>query len=522
MQFDTFELSELSSGNYFLPEETLNTLLGESALGTWTLEVWDNRLGALINPAPDLLIWRLQFIFSNTNAPAIALTFVPPTTNVASVYDTNNVLVTNTIVGGQMRYFIVDVPRRATIATNMLTSLSGAGDLALLYNRDALPLPGDLTQDVNGAGGGETLLLNTNLPPVAPLRPGQRYYLGVTNKSIGTTNTFLISVAFDRTDTNLISVRTLTNGLCYATTIPVTNALDYYQFTVSTNATIVNFTLSPTNPDVNLVVRRALPVPDPLPRPNAGKYDYISVNGGTTNDIVTVTANSLPVPLAPGLWYLGVFNVATNPVSYTICAVESTNSLYNIIPLTNAAPLDYTIGAGSLLTNLFLFTIDQTNAAVLFELYNLNSDAELLADLGTFPSPATAQFADVAAPTKPGQIVVRTNDFFPTLNGNWYLAVDNLQNTNLTFTIRAVVSTNGILRSGLPLNIAISFAPPPEVGLQFTWYSVLGEKYVIETSEDLVNWTLLDIIVAYSTSITYTDPSGGTLPYLFYRIRQVP
>jgi hypothetical protein len=219
---------------------------------------------------------------------------------------------------------------------------------------------------------------------------------------------------------------------------------------------------------------------------------------------------------------VGVFNVATNPVTYTLCATESTNSLYTIIPLTNAVALDYTIGAGSLLTNLFLFRIDQSNSAVLFELYNLNSDAALLADLGTFPSPATAQFAEFASPLEPGQIVVRTNEFFPTLNGDWYLAVDNLQNTNLTFTIRAVVSTNGILPSGLPLNIAIGLAPPPEVGLQFTWYSVLGEKYVIETSDDLVNWTLLDTIVAYSNFITYTDSAGGTLPYLFYRIRQVP
>ena len=74
----------------------------------------------------------------------------------------------------------------------------------------------------------------------------------------------------------------------------------------------------------------------------------------------------------------------------------------------------------------------------------------------------------------------------------------------------------------LPLSIAIGLAPPPDIGLQFTWYGVLGEKYVIETSDDLVNWTLLDTIVAYSNPITYTDPTGGILPYLFYRIRQVP
>ena len=132
------------------------------------------------------------------------------------------------------------------------------------------------------------------------------------------------------------------------------------------------------------------------------------------------------------------------------------------------------------------------------------------------------QFADLVPPTRVGQIVVRTNDFFPALNGDWYLAVDNLQNTNLTFTIRAVVSTNGILSSGLPMNVVIGFAPPPDIGLQFSWYSVLGETYVIETSDDLVTWTLLDTIVAYSSYITYTDPAGGTQPYLFYRIRQVP
>ena len=72
------------------------------------------------------------------------------------------------------------------------------------------------------------------------------------------------------------------------------------------------------------------------------------------------------------------------------------------------------------------------------------------------------------------------------------------------------------------MTIVISLAQPPDVGVQFTWYSVLGEKYVIETSDDLVNWILLDTVVAYTTPITYTDPAGGTAPYLFYRIRQVP
>src|SRR5205823_12269470 len=119
-------LSELTSGNYYLPEETLKRLIGESALGTWRLEVWDNRVGAFINPSPELLSWQLRFIFANTNAPAIALTFVPATTNVASVYDTNGVAVTNTVAGGPIRYFIVDVPRPARLATNVRAGSCGS------------------------------------------------------------------------------------------------------------------------------------------------------------------------------------------------------------------------------------------------------------------------------------------------------------------------------------------------------------------------------------------------------------
>jgi len=521
---DMVQVTALNGGReaYFLPEEPLTPFIGEPAFGPWTLEVLDNRTGAQSIALPLVLSWKLDFIFANTNAAAIPLTFVPPTTNVASVYDTNGLLVTNIVAADEIRYFIVNVPRRATMATNIL---SGTGNLVLLYSTNGLPTgtsPGDYTINTNPAAGDETLLVTTTTTPW--LQPGQRYYLGVANFNPAETNTFTIRVGFDQTDTNLISVLALTNGICFTNTIAVTNALDYYQFTVSTNATGVSFEVNPQNGNVGLVVRQARAIPDPLPRPIAGEFDYLSDNPGTNAEHLLITGQSVPTPLQPGVWYLGVYNVDTNAVTYSICVNEFTNNsaLVHIIPLTNGVPLNYGIGAGSALTNFFLLTIDQTNSAVLFELYDLNAPANLLAEYGVFPAPATAPFTDSASPVKPGQIVVRTNDLSTSLNGNWYLAVDNVQNTNLTFTIRAVVSTNGILQSGLPLDIAIGFAPPPDIGLQFTWYAVLGEKYVIETSDDLVNWTLLDTVVAYSTSLTYTDPTGGVLSYLFYRIRQVP
>src|SRR5207244_12766221 len=102
--------------------------------------------------------------FSNTNPLAIRFISVPATTNVAAVYDTNDVLVTNMVAGGEMKYFIVDVPRRATQATNLLTVLSGMGDLVLWYNRDALPTADpaiDVFANANGQRGGEARVLST-------------------------------------------------------------------------------------------------------------------------------------------------------------------------------------------------------------------------------------------------------------------------------------------------------------------------------------------------------------------------
>ncbi|PYJ55972.1 MAG: hypothetical protein DME24_23635, partial [Verrucomicrobia bacterium] len=511
MQFDTFELSELTSGNYYLPEETLKRLIGESALGTWRLEVWDNRVGAFINPSPELLSWQLRFIFANTNAPAIALTFVPATTNVASVYDTNGVAVTNIVAGGQIRYFIVDVPRRATLATNVL---AGTGDLKLLFDQDALPtgtLPGDVVFNNNGAGGGETFLLATNgLPP--NLKPGQRYYLGVGNVNAGETNTFTISVAFDQTDTNLISVLELTNAICYTSTIPVTNAIDYYQFNVSTNATAVSFDLSPQNGNVDLVVRRALPVPDPLPRPMAGKYDYLSANPNTTAEQILVTGSSSPVALAPGIWYLGVYNQDTNAVTYTVCATESTNSPYNIIRLTNNVALDFSIAFGSQPTNFFLFTVDQTNAAVQFDLYNLNNPADLLIQRGAPPTPSDYFDGGSGDSAYPVSITVVTNDLFPDLNGDWYLAVNNNGPGDLTFTIRASLAGSG----GVIINPQLIITNGT---ICLSWNSIVGVNYYVESKTNLTDptWTVISpTITASGSTTTFCVPISGNQQ--FFRV----
>ena len=142
------------------------------------------------------------------------------------------------------------------------------------------------------------------------LQPGQRYFLCVTNPN-PTNVTFSIEVDFD--------ITTLTNA------IPLTSDIDpllvprYFQFDVSTNAAAVAFELFNLSGNADLVVRRGPPLPD------LASYDYISNNQGTTNEAIIVFKNSTPVALAPGRWYLGVFNNDVNPVNYTIRATEFTN-----------------------------------------------------------------------------------------------------------------------------------------------------------------------------------------------------
>jgi hypothetical protein len=517
---DMVQVTAMNGGReaYFLPEESLKPFIGELALGNWTLEILDNRVGLTSAPRPPLVLsWKLDFVFANTNPPATLLTFCPATTNVASVYNTNCLALTNAVAGGQMKYFMVDVPRRATMATNVLALLSGSGNLQLLYNPDAVPLPGDVTQDLdNGPGGGEQLLLTTNSPPPLALRPGQRYYLGVTNTAVGGTDTFQLTVAFDQTDTNLISVVTLTNGLCYSNTIPVTNALQYYGFNVSTAAAAVTFDLSPQNGNADLIVRRAVPLPDPLPAPTAGRYDYISQNPGTNLDEIVVLAGGQPVPLSPGLWYLGVYNRDTNPIIYSVCANESGGPLYNFVRLTNDVPVDFTLAAGSALTNFFIFTIDQTNPAASFRLYNLNNPAELVVDQGFLPDPNSYLLQASGSPGVPAEILLDTNAFPPNLNGDWYLAVLNQSTNNLAFTILASVTTTNQPTNNILIDPQLAIA---NGFICLNWASVPGQSYYVQAKTNLTDltWSVISpAITATNTVATYCLTLAG--PQMFFRI----
>ena len=384
-------------------------MIGENSAGDWKLEVLDNRAGAA-NPPPKLVSWQLSLTLETTVPFAIPLVHAVP--------------VTNFVNPNSIAYFFVDVPAWAGFATNLLSNASG--NVNLLFNQTSLP--GTNVSDVtllSAVPAGTVTLTTTGAPPL--LQPGQRYFLGVQNLGASPVN-FTLEVDFN--------ITTLSNA------VPLTNSLAaiglprYYQFDVSTNAVVAAFEILAADGNVDLVVSRAPTLP------TLNQFDYVSANPGSNTEAIVIRTNSAPVPLSAGRWYAGVFNQDTKTVNYIIRATETGPP--TIIVLSNGIPVNFQSGPGVALTNFFEYTVDQTNAAVLFELYNLNGNVDLLVQRDNLPLGQSYLVGSFNLGTNGEQIVLRTNLLGTNINAQWFLGVPNNEITNVSYTIRAVVSTNGI------------------------------------------------------------------------------
>jgi hypothetical protein len=494
MLVDSIQLVESPGPNaadFFLPEESLDKVVGENAKGNWTLEVLDNRAGAT-NPQPLLVSWQLTLTLDTVVPSAIPLTHAIPQTNSVNPFE--------------IRYFRVDVPAWARFATNTLFNVSG-GVVNLLFNQNILPTgtgANDFTL-LNSSGGGVVTLSTSGTVPT--MQSGQQYYLGVQNLGAGTVN-FSIEVDFD--------ITTLTNGVPLTNTLAAVGLPHYYQYDVSSNAIAVAFEILRPNGNVDLFAHKGPPLPDEL------NFDYVSARPGTNNEAIVVITNSTPVPLTPGRWYLGVFNNDVAPVTYIIRATESGPP--TIIPLTNAIPFNFHAGPGVLQTNFFSFVIDQTNPAALFELYNLTGNADLDLQRGSLPY-LPPFFATSSRPgTNYEQIVIRTNLLGTNINATWYLSTPNNDPNLVNYTIRAILPTNGILISAIPITVSVNVPPPGSTnGPTLIWPSVEGEAYAILVTSNFITWTTNAIITnAPVPTATYVDPTPVTgFPWLFYRIEQI-
>ena len=295
LRLDSFTLTDVSPGNlYYLPEEPLQPLVGDSPLGKWTLEVRDDRAGAASGtPPPEIVSWQMQFIFA-TNTAGVA-------------HLSDGMTVTDSIPACQFAYFTVDVPSQAAFATNVL--VSAIAPVNVWFNQTTPPVganPPDFELLTAATAGSVTLF--TNGTP--PLIPGQRYYLAVQNPCGNGSNVTVVL----RVDFGAAGLIDLTNMVPYtnANSGIVNLSSDHYHFYVPPGAVRAQFEIDNPSGDMTLAVREGLPLPD------TSNFDYISANPGLNDELIVVLTNSTPVPLIPGNWYLTAINVSGGPVSYSI------------------------------------------------------------------------------------------------------------------------------------------------------------------------------------------------------------
>jgi subtilisin-like proprotein convertase family protein len=449
---------------YCLPEQSLNTLVGENAYGTWQLEMWDTHAGAAV-PAPELVGWQLRFVFQNTTPVPVALS--------------HGVAATSTIPPGWVAPFAIDVPAWANEATNNLVYASAP--VNLLFNAN-FPPTGTNAGDVSllPASTGGFVAFSTNGAP--PLVPGARYYLGVQN--VGTASvTAVVQVDFD--------VTPLVNGVPFKATQAGNTLPRYFTYDVSSNSSAVSFQLLQLSGNLNLVARYGLPLP------TLASFDYGSLNPGTNDEDILVFPDSIPVALAPGRWYLGVFNAEPTNVAYTILATEYTNAFPSIIMLTSGVPYPNNNSGSGDATDYYHYVVTTDALRAQFEIDAPTAQMALVARKG-LPLPTLTNYDCLSTNPGPNEQLITIFDFSTPVAltpGDWFISAVNVSGGLVGYTIMATEFAD------YATNVVITSCQALTNSLCLTWTSVPGIHYYVQgkTNVNDTNW------VAVSPTLVATD-----------------
>jgi subtilisin-like proprotein convertase family protein len=379
--------------------------------------------------------------------------------------------VTNTILPCQTSDYVVDVPPNASFAANTL--VSATAPVNVWFNQTGRPgngaNPGDYELITNATSGRFTLTSST----VPPLVPGATYYLSIENPCINNTNvTVVVQVDFGQ------GVITLTNMIAYANVNGGTNANDYYVFNVPAGAARAQFEIDNPSAYVALLVSPGVP-PDLL------GYDYISANPGTNDQLIVVTTNSTPVPLAPGNWYLTAVNLSGGPASYSIMASwwPTTGQPINVTG-TTFTPANFCI---------------------------------------TWDSVANAHYYIEGSSNLAGGLkwAVISPDIIGTGTNNTYCIP-------LPSAYRFFQVVEGIVPNLPPLAPTVTRVGGPGGGFQLQWSGPITAKYQVEWSPTLAPpvWTAFTNTITSNTGqFSFLDDgsqTGGFGATRFYRVIQLP
>ena len=233
---------------------------------------------------------------------SLALTSTLLSTNPIILNITNGIPATNTVLGGSIIYYRVDVPVNADAATNRLLFTTN-GPLNIWYTTNTPPTTGlanDFLLMTNAFMG--TSVVDTSTSP--QLMAGRTYYLGLQN-----TNSFAIGYIVG-VDFHLVPILPLTNGVPETNAIP-SGGITFYQVDVPTNADYAsNLLFAGTGP---LNIWFSTNVPPTITNLN----DFLLITNVASG--TSVLSGATAPQLIPGTtYYLGVQNTNASAVTYGI------------------------------------------------------------------------------------------------------------------------------------------------------------------------------------------------------------
>jgi subtilisin-like proprotein convertase family protein len=322
---DQVEVYE-TGDKYYLPEESLSLLEGQRAIGQWKLELLDDKTGANV-PLPELFSWKLNLIYADP------LVLAEPLENNRTYPKTQNINQTNRITPGtlftnQTHYFVVNTCPDTTEATVTLIGSNNVGEVEMLIDRSGIPTGNPETDDYvsllnsfnpnNTRNGSATFRITTTSPASAPLEPGKPFFLAVRNRSVTSTNSYMINIHLDRSSceipqsTRLITSQPALFSMLAAAADPRDSAQgELYSVEVPSGAGTLSLNVQ-ADSDLAILAKKGSP-------PSLLSYDYVHDTYNSGNETLTITSNS-PISLGEGTWYYLVVNNSPLPATYRISA----------------------------------------------------------------------------------------------------------------------------------------------------------------------------------------------------------
>jgi subtilisin-like proprotein convertase family protein len=455
---DGFEARlEDSDTEWYLPEESLKPFIGENSFGTWNLEVWDSRLGgAITNLNPQLLSWRLDIAYPETNPPSALLTS-------GSKY-------TNTVSGAEARYFIVDLSCSSGVVTNTLRVLSSTtAGLDLTFNNFTLPTngAGDLLLMTGVTGISNALLQINEVPLVSPFR----YYLAVRNVDSNEINSFVLSTDVDCSASLLVALR---NNEAHASAIAPGN-LQGYGYTTADDVVQLTFEAMNAGDNVDLLVQPDYPIDFP------GNALYASRHSATANEWITLTTNSAPRPLnGAASWYAAVENVSTGKPPYLVKVTEVRQSRIHVLSAKNTF-VQSNLPPGEI--DYYVVNVDKDAHSAVFNIAVNSNEADLYLKRGTFPTTTLYDFRSawtgsdyqiVSAPSLPaGEWRVAVANPSRTASGSYVLSVLSVTNAAVPDGVLAQTSSSSFSSEAFTL----SWMAPAEQEFRVEYTDVLPAEW---------------------------------------------